>query len=447
MLGKRDLPANGGARTEKGTATPRGAPDPARFPTAVIGEADLQAIIDRLRDLGYTVIGPAREGNAIALTEIHAVSDLPRGHGDEQEAGQYRIHDRGDAALFGFAATPQSWKAILFPSREPLLAARGGDGLQVSVPQRGGPPHHPPYALIGVRSCDLHAIWIQDRVLLGRAATDQAYADRRDEAFIVAVVCSEPGGTCFCVSMGTGPDPDRGFDLALTEIAAEGRHRFVVRAGSERGADLLAALAVRPASDEDIAAAGEVVSRSAARMGRHLDTHGIREVFYENPDHPRWDDVASRCLSCTNCTLVCPTCFCVAVENVTDLTGESATRHRVWDSCFTSGHSHLPGGSVHGTIRSRYRQWLTHKLASWIDQFGTSGCVGCGRCITWCPAAIDITEEAAALRAPSGGLPSPATAGWEPAQPGPQPAQPGPQPGGDRPPPRPQQPRPNGERP
>jgi ferredoxin len=87
------------------------------------------------------------------------------------------------------------------------------------------------------------------------------------------------------------------------------------------------------------------------------------------------------------------------VTDTTDLTGAVSERTRVWDSCFTASFSYVHGGSVRATIRSRYRQWLTHKLATWFDQFGTSGCVGCGRCITWCPVGIDITEEAAAIRA------------------------------------------------
>jgi formate hydrogenlyase subunit 6/NADH:ubiquinone oxidoreductase subunit I len=112
--------------------------------------------------------------------------------------------------------------------------------------------------------------------------------------------------------------------------------------------------------------------------------------------------VAQRCLACTNCTLVCPTCFCVAVEDTTDLAGDHVERHRRWDSCFTAGHSYVHGGSVHASTASRYRQWMTHKLSTWFDQFGSSGCVGCGRCIAWCPAAIDITEEAAAITGTEG---------------------------------------------
>jgi ferredoxin len=375
--------------------------DPASLPRgwepAVIGVPGLQEMIDALRDEGFTVIGPTRRGEAITLAEITGVADLPRGCGDAQDAATYRLRARDDDALFGFAATAQSWKSVLFPARELLWSAdRDDQGFTTSAPEHDGPP----YALLGVRSCDLHAIAIQDRVLLERKFTDPAYTARRDGALIIAVSCPDPGGTCFCASMGTGPQPAAGFDLSLTELLGEGGHRFLVTVGSDRGAALLGGLTRAPAALRDHAAAAEVVRGAAARMGRHLDTDGIRDVLYGNPEHPRWDDVASRCLACANCTLVCPTCFCVSIEDVADLSGEHMECYRVWDSCLTSGHSHLPGGSVRASTRSRYRQWVTHKLAAWIDQFGTSGCVGCGRCITWCPAAIDITEEAAALRVP-----------------------------------------------
>jgi ferredoxin len=133
-------------------------------------------------------------------------------------------------------------------------------------------------------------------------------------------------------------------------------------------------------------------------MGRAMETDGLPALLARNPEHPRWAQVAERCLTCGNCTLSCPTCFCHTVEDVADLAGTTAERVRRWDSCFTSEFSYIHGGSVRPSARSRYRQWLTHKLSAWHDQFGTSGCVGCGRCITWCPAKIDITEEVHAIR-------------------------------------------------
>jgi ferredoxin len=128
-----------------------------------------------------------------------------------------------------------------------------------------------------------------------------------------------------------------------------------------------------------------------------LETKDLKDKLLNQLENPHWEDIASRCLGCTNCTLVCPTCFCHSVEEVADLTQDRIVRERQWDSCFNLAFSHSGGGSVRNDIRSRYRQWMTHKLAYWIDQFGSSGCVGCGRCITWCPVGIDLTAEVATL--------------------------------------------------
>ncbi|HEX6935219.1 MAG TPA: 4Fe-4S dicluster domain-containing protein [Actinomycetes bacterium] len=375
---------------------------------AVLDLAGLQALVDALRERGYTVLGPVVRDGAVVPAPVSSVDELPRGWGDEQDGAFYRLRRRDDDALFGFASGAQSWKPVLFPARQLLWQGRRtGDGFTVEEPTDAGSRFgSPPYALLGVRSCDLHAIGIHDRVLLGRAGVDAHYAAARQDVFVVAVACSDPSGTCFCVSMRTGPRPESGFDLCLTEIstAADG-HRLVAEAGSDRGAEILAALPAEHAAaavEADRAAAAQVTEVATGRMGRQLDTEGLRDVLYAGVESPRWDDVASRCLACTNCTLVCPTCFCTSVDDETDLTGDVASRRRSWDSCFTGDFSHLHGGSVRASVRSRYRQWATHKLASWYDQFGTSGCVGCGRCITWCPAAIDITEEAAAVRADPG---------------------------------------------
>jgi ferredoxin len=274
-----------------------------------------------------------------------------------------------------------------------MRAHRTDDGFDIE-PNEETPPT---FAFLGVRGCDLAAIHVQDRVFMGPHA-DPTYSVRRSSAFIVALNCSTPSGTCFCVSMGTGPKAGPGYDLGLTELIDDEGHRFLVEIGTERGAEVMDALVHRPAREADEDAATVVVERAAASMGREMRTDDIKELLYANYEHPRWDDVASRCLTCTNCTLVCPTCFCSSVEDTSDLTGDTTERWRSWDSCFTLDFSELGGSSVRATNRGRYRQWMTHKLATWIDQFGTSGCVGCGRCITWCPVGIDITEEVRAIR-------------------------------------------------
>ncbi len=252
----------------------------------------------------------------------------------------------------------------------------------------------PQYAFIGVRACDLQAINIQDRIFLNGPYQDLHYKARRQAAFVLAVNCTEPGGTCFCASMGTGPRVSPGFDLALTEL----EEVFILEVGSELGRQVLGNVDWRPAGAFELQAARRALSEAEKRMGRQMDISDLPNLLYQNLDHPRWNQVGQRCLSCTNCTQVCPTCFCNDIVEVSDLQGRTSERVRVWDSCFSLDFSHVHGGNIRPTTRSRYRQWLTHKLASWIDQFGTSGCVGCGRCITWCPVGIDITAEVEAIR-------------------------------------------------
>jgi sulfhydrogenase subunit beta (sulfur reductase) len=365
--------------------------------TATIDREGLDELLAALRRRGYEVVGPTVRDGAIVYDGIESTGDLPAGWTDEQDGGTYRLARRDDGALFGYAVGPHSWKRYLHPPELTLWRARRGEDGELEVSEE--PSEAPAYAFVGVRSCELRAIEVQDRVLAEGEYPDPFYVARRQGAFILAVNCTVAGGTCFCVSMQTGPRVGEGHDLALTEVIEDGRHYFVCEAGSERGAELLAELPRSEAGPEELAAAEAGVERAAASQGRVMETAGIKELLYENYEHPRWEEVAERCLSCGNCTMVCPTCFCTTVEDTSDLAGEEAERTRKWDSCFTMDFSYVHGGSVRPATSSRYRQWMTHKLATWIDQFGTSGCVGCGRCITWCPVAIDITEEVAAIRA------------------------------------------------
>jgi sulfhydrogenase subunit beta (sulfur reductase) len=364
--------------------------------TAIIARQQLQDLIDLLRRRGYCVVGPTLRDSAIVYDEVTGLGDLPAGWTDHQDAGSYRLSRRDDEALFGYAVGPHSWKKFLLPERLRLWRARrDSNGINVIEDTEAVPK----FALLGARSCELHAIAIQDKVFLTNDYQDADYSLRRENTFIVAVNCGQAGGTCFCVSMETGPQATSGFDLALTEILDDGPHRFLIEAGSEQGGELLQEITHEEAGEIDHAAANAAVETARSQMGRSMNTTGIKELLQSNPDHARWDDLASRCLSCANCTMVCPTCFCTTVEDVTDLSGEHAERWRRWDSCFTLDFSNIHGGSVRNSSKSRYRQWMTHKLASWMDQFGSSGCVGCGRCITWCPVGIDITEEVTAIRA------------------------------------------------
>lgn len=361
----------------------------------------LQSLIDSLRTRGYRTVGPVIRDCSVIYDEIEHAEQLPLGVADEQEAGFYRVKKRKEAGYFTYVVGAQSWKKYLIPPRYTLWKAAQENGEMKLLADE--PTEIPRYAFFGVRPCEIAAIAIQDRVYQDGPYVENLYKERRSAIAVIAVNCAHPGGTCFCVSMNTGPEVNSGFDLALTELQDSARHIFVATTGSPLGVDIVKSLKLDAATPADVADEASVIKRASAKMGRKIDTSHIKELLQRNDEHPRWTDVGNRCMNCSNCTMVCPTCFCMTVEDTTDITGKTAERTRRWDSCFTIEFSHIHGGAVRTSASARYRHWMTHKLASWQDQFGVSGCVGCGRCITWCPVGIDITEEAAAIRASSRG--------------------------------------------
>jgi len=363
----------------------------------ILDSSDLHVLFETLISRGYTLVGPTVRSEAIVYDQINTVDDLPRGLRDEQSPAHYALKRVDDDLYFGFVVGPQSWKKYLYPPRLTLFSAsKSGKGFTVSTSAAESPARK--LAFFGVRPCELAAIAVQDRVFTSGEYVDPTYKMMRESVFIVAVNCTISGGNCFCASMGTGPEARSGFDIVLTEMNQAGRHYFTVASGSERGESLLNVLPGAKAGAEQEKAAGETLRMAASSQLKRMASDVAPQLLKDNFEHPRWDDVAKRCLACTNCTMVCPTCFCSTVEDSTDLSGTRADRTRRWDSCFTMDFTKVAGGNIRPSTRARYRQWLTHKLSNWVDQFGTSGCVGCGRCITWCPAGIDITAEVDAIR-------------------------------------------------
>jgi sulfhydrogenase subunit beta (sulfur reductase) len=359
--------------------------------TVALAKPELDGLLADLRRGGFRTVGPRARDEGIVYAEIESLADLPRGIQTAQKPASYRMTQTSLNRYFDYIPGSQSWKQFLFPPRTELFTARKESGkwkLDKNAEEQ------PRCAFIGVRACELAAIEIQDRVFMRPEFSDPVYRARREGLFLLAVNCTHPNDTCFCTSMGTGPAHKAGYDLCLTELDDV----FLVQVGSELGRSLLAKRTFDLPSAFVQKNAAEALENAARSITRTLDTGGLPELLMDSLESGRWTEIAKRCLSCANCTQVCPTCFCWDATDVPDLTGKTARRERVWDSCFNLQYSYMAGGNTRPTIRSRYRQWLTHKLSTWKDQFGVPGCVGCGRCITWCPASIDLTVEVPALR-------------------------------------------------
>lgn len=362
-------------------STPFHPPEP-----VILARSDFPALLEALRAQGYRVHGPTVRDGTIMWGEVTQIEDLPIGWQDHQQPGQYRLEKTNSGRYFNVVHGPESVKRHTFVAREPLLVIernKKGFSSQPTLPQTEKT------ALLGVRSCDLAGLAVQDRIFLQDQYPDPYYQARRENLFLIAVNCTRALETCFCASMGTGPQVRSGFDLALTESDQD----FVITVGSPAGLEVFTALPLSPVTHDRQQKDQDRIDACAESQTRMIDTSRLPQALYDTHDHQRWYEVATRCLACTNCTMVCPTCFCHSVEEQPDLTKQHSEHVRVWDSCFTSDHGYIHGKNMRPTIKDRYRMWLTHKVASWIDQFGMSGCVGCGRCITWCPVGIDLTEE------------------------------------------------------
>jgi formate hydrogenlyase subunit 6/NADH:ubiquinone oxidoreductase subunit I len=359
--------------------------------TLAIQKPDFDLLLANLKANGYELIGPRINNDTLVYAPINSMQDLPRGYVTRQEAGRFKLIKSGHKHYFDLIPGAQSWKQFLFPSRAELFKLQKTNGTWQTQPAE---ENRPAYAFIGVRGCELAAIHVQDAAFLRPDFVDPIYHDRREQAFILTVNCLHPAATCFCQSMGTGPRAGSGSDLSLTEL----EDIFLIEVGSELGRAMMEGVPFEAASAFLLNAANRALDHAAHEMSRELDTTDLPELLINNLENSHWHSVGMRCLSCANCTQVCPTCFCWDVTDSLSLDGTETARERIWDSCFNPGYSYQAGGNTRPTIHSRYRQWITHKLGTWKEQYGMLGCVGCGRCITWCPAGIDITAEVAALR-------------------------------------------------
>ena len=353
-------------------------------------------LLEALRSDGRRVVGPTIADGVIVFADLTDTATLPAGWTLETSPGRARLERLRDgpaaARTFQYPVSGEGIKRFTFPSRVDALSMDTAEDGTVRV-RVEAPDASEPLALVGARACDLAALAVHDRVLAGGPAIDPDYAARRRDLIIVAVECALAGSTCFCATMDTGPEVTTGADLILNELD----DGFVVRAPTPAGERVLSDLGLAPAGEPRTRAAAAQTAATRVSMGTTAIPANPRDLLLANLDHPRWDAVAERCIACANCTLACPTCFCTGLEVTSGFDGAASSAARAWDSCFTEGFAQIAGGSFRPRHRDRYRQWLTHKFGTWWDQFGTSGCIGCGRCIAWCPVGIDVRAELKAI--------------------------------------------------
>lgn len=352
-----------------------------------LDRAELSSLFAQLERLGYSIYGPQARDGAIVFDQLQKVDQLPQGWQDIQKPGSYQLEQTESPRYFHWANGPQAIKPLLFSSREVMWQARKQDdgSIEFVIPEH----QIEKVAVIGAKACDVAALKLQDQHFLQGEFVDPGYKAKRQGLFIVAVNCSRAASTCFCASTGDGPSCESGFDLCLTELE-EG---FLIEVGSDYGEKVIQVLNLQTATAAQLQKAEYQKADVIESQGRQLRPIAINQLQSQR-SHPQWDDIAERCLACGNCTMVCPTCFCHRHHEEPVLDGKSSEHVREWDSCFGESHGELAGFQVRKTVKQRYQQWMIHKLDTWQEQYERSGCTGCGRCMSWCPAEIDFVKEA-----------------------------------------------------
>ncbi|MDO8672981.1 MAG: hypothetical protein Q7O66_16360, partial [Dehalococcoidia bacterium] len=270
----------------------------------VLRKDDLRQFVEILM-IDYDVIAPILsdqvKGRAITFAKLRSFEDLALGYVDSQRPGNYRLHKADDGSCLRFGNPETSIKWFLHPPRLVMWTADvAADGFKIE--EEMGPQR--PLAFFRTTACDWQAAYLLDRTFMGDTV-DSHYRKRRENALFVTCTCTRAGGTCFCHDMGAGPVPNPGYDINMIEIDDS----FLLEAGTERGRAIMARLPVQPATPALLDEARSVVELVIEKTSGRLNTEGLPDRLSQGLDHPQWEVMKDRCLGCSNCTAVCPTCF------------------------------------------------------------------------------------------------------------------------------------------
>jgi sulfhydrogenase subunit beta (sulfur reductase) len=290
---------------------------------------------------------------------------------------EFQRLDGGTAAELYLRANTRYPPKSLFLSQSETMFYAQGTALEPV------PLQTTPRVVLGVRACDARATQLLDDVLSGSDSPDPSWIQRREQTALVGLGCTQPGATCFCSTVGSGPFDARGVDVMLTDLG----NAYLAEVQTERGEALLEGMPA--ASQAQVEAAHQLQEAAAAGMEAPFETEGIRDILYTLFDSSFWYEVQQSCLGCGVCTFLCPTCHCF------DIVDEVQRRERVrnWDSCMFRIYSQEASGyNPRPTNVERTRQRIMHKYAYFVDNYSEIGCTGCGRCVRNCPVDLDIRQ-------------------------------------------------------
>lgn len=286
------------------------------------------------------------------------------------------LNDVREMVLDGPHNTRIPPKSLFLPQSEVLFQYKNGSFLPVLST-------NDLRIIFGIRPCDAHAVTLLDSIFDQQEYIDPFWKSRRDRTILVGLGCHQPCNTCFCSSVGSGPFDPKGLDILMTDLGDV----YTLEVLSDKGSTLLNGQMTLSEENQERMVAFQ--KKAEEGMPKVFETSGIREKLYHIFESGYWQKVSQSCLGCGVCTFLCPTCFCFDIVDET----QRDERVRNWDTCMFRIYSQEASGhNPHPSRSERTRQRLMHKFAYWLDHINQIGCVGCGRCVQYCPVGLDIRE-------------------------------------------------------
>lgn len=294
-----------------------------------------------------------------------------------------RVDDPSKVSL-DFDNTTVPPKELMFPETETLFRFRlGGDEVDPPLPAADARR-----AVLGIRPCDAQAYAVVEN-LFGWDFPDPYWQNRRKSTSLVGLACADPCANCFCPSVGGGPASEENVDAIMFDLG----DTVYLKTVTDEGEELAKALSgvLEAAGDAERKAAEKIAKEAEGKIQRSIDTEGIAEKLPSLYDHPFWEQFSDRCLGCGICTYLCPTCHCFDIQDETE--AFNCRRARMWDTCMFAEYTlHASGHNPRPTRKQRTCNRVSHKYSYFPSRFDVIACVGCGRCINYCPVNIDILD-------------------------------------------------------
>lgn len=321
--------------------------------------------------------------------------------GSSQSNGDYSFIeiDSSDKIKFDYPNTKMSVKEFFFPQTENLFVF-DAEKNKVSHTDNEAMTHNMQKILFGVRPCDALSISLLDKVFMESEPPDPYYIKRKDSTRVISLACNYPRPTCFCTSVGCGPDSETGADIIFFDL----KDRFLIKSVTPEGGEILESVKtlLNPVTSYDLEEKTRSMLEAKNRVKKNFELDGLEKKL-DNFDASYWDKLYEKCLGCGICTYLCPTCHCFDITDEVIKTPHPSLplkgggrkgggrRVRTWDSCmFSLFVLHASGHNPRPTQKERMRQRIMHKFNYTLKNYNQIFCVGCGRCVTHCPVNIDI---------------------------------------------------------